>query len=276
MKRKDLTAYIRQEIINELSEGAATDAAKDAGASNPAATAKAAVDAAKKDSKGTATIVGPKGTKVIDRATPLEEDDLDEMARKAGSYRPGSKFEEAKEIYATGLYADLLKAVEEAGENGVTQKELGSILSRGDGSSLNLILKNLRTVGILSGGPLAAAPKPEKGAKEEEPEDMEDVDIEDTDMEDTEEPDTEEPETEEEPEEEETPEEEPVTTTKASDDLGKWADELAGLKKQLKVIMDKYRDASGKISDIEKYKQEVGNIPQKIKALDAKLKSISE
>lgn len=268
MKRKDLTAYIRQEIINELSEGAATDAAKDAGASNPAAAAKTAVDAAKKDPKGTATIVGPKGTKVIDKATPLEEDNLDEMARKAGSYRPGSKFEEAKEIYATGLYADLLKAVEEAGENGVTQKELGSILSRGDGSSLNLILKNLRTVGILSGGPLAAAPKPEKGAKEEEPEDMEDVDIEDTDMEDTEEP-----ETEEKPEEEETPEEEPVTTTKASDDLGKWADELAKLNAEKDDLLKKLKS---KEITMDQYKEKIGNIPAQIKSLQAKIDRYSE
>ena len=199
MKRKELYNYIREEIIGTLSEESV------AWSSSTKSQAKQHIDKSKLSSDAKKQAKDEIDQNVSGLISNVSEVDLDEMARKAGSYRPGSKFEDAKEIYATGLYADLLKAIEDAGENGVTQKELGSILGKGDGSSLNLILKNLRIVGIISGGPLAAAPKPEKGAKEEEPE--------------VEAPETEEPETEapaddwEKPEEEETPEEEPTAVS---------------------------------------------------------------
>jgi hypothetical protein len=85
------------------------------------------------------------------------------MARKAGTYKVGEAdiFAEAKELYNAGLYADLLKAVEEAGEEGITQKELGIKLGKGDGSSLNLTLNKFKDIGVLDGGKLAAAEKPE-------------------------------------------------------------------------------------------------------------------
>lgn len=272
MKRKELYNYIREEIISELSEGQATDAARDAGASNPAAAAKTALDAARKDKTGTATIVGPKGTKVIDKATSLEEDNIDELANIANilKIQDTDKFALAKEIYTGGRTAAILSALEEAGDEGITPQALAEKIGAKSSNEINLIINNLRAAGVISGK--REIVKPEKGAKPEEPE--------------VEEPETEEPETSEEPEtddwekpeeeEPETGEEEPVTTTKASDNLGKYAEELAGLKKQLKTVMDKYRDASGKISDIEKYKQEIGNLPQQIKALQAKIDRYSE
>lgn len=168
MKRKDLYNYIREEIINELKEGAATDAAKDAGVANPSAAAKSAIDTAKKSPSKTATIVGPKGAKIIDQNTPLEETDLEEMARKAGAFTVGDpdKFKEAQDLYSVGIYADVLKAIAEAGENGITQQELGEKLGKA-GTSLNPILNVLKFPGAISGGRLAAAPKPEKPEKEE-------------------------------------------------------------------------------------------------------------
>jgi DNA repair exonuclease SbcCD ATPase subunit len=73
MKLSELKKYIEENIVEILDEGAATQAALAAGASNPSAAAKTAKDAAAKDPTGTSTIVGPKGSKVIDKATPLEE-----------------------------------------------------------------------------------------------------------------------------------------------------------------------------------------------------------
>lgn len=271
MKRKELQEYIRQEIINEL-----TPAEQNAKNIKKANATKDITDLTKKlsiekDPKHRQEVQADLAVakEKLAAANSMTEIDLDEMARKAGAYKIGNaeKFAMAKEIYTTGLYADILAAFEEAGENGLTKNQLGEKVGESS-SSLTDTLLNFKAAGVLSGGKLAAASKDDEEEETEEPET----------------PEVEEPETEEEPtddweapeEEEETSEEEPEITSKASNDLGKWAEELAGLKKQLKVIMDKYRDANGKISDIEKYKQEVGNIPQKIKALDAKLKSISE
>lgn len=178
MKRKELYDYIREEIINELSEGAATDAAKDAGVSNPAAAAKTAVDTAKKDKTGTATIVGPKGSKVIDKATPLEEDDLTEMASYK-FYRIANieKFDALKDIYAGTIDARVLDAIEAAGEQGLTQDGVAKQLGI-KAALINPILKKFSAANALT---LPVSEKPGK-VKAAEPE--------------VEEPETEEPETE--------------------------------------------------------------------------------
>lgn len=201
MKRKDLHKYIREQIIDELSEGPATDAAKKIGASNPSQTAKDAVQAAASSPSGNTTITGPKGSAVITKGTQLEEDDIDEMARKAGSYGKGDKFDDAKSVYEKGLVSYVLKAIEELGEEATPAnisakiKEYDSEVKVGD---IGTILRNFRSVGIISGGPLAAAPKPEKAMEPEEPESAE--------------PEVEEPKDDwEKPEEEEPTPEEPAT-----------------------------------------------------------------
>ena len=135
-------------------------------------------------------------------------------------------------------------------------------------------LMNFRKVDILSGGPLAAAPKPEKGT-EEEPELEEPMDM-DMDMEepsDEEELDIEEPETEEEPEEEETPEEEPTIVSKAASGLGADIDRLAQLNAKKDELIKKWK--AGELTTDE-YKQQIGTIPQEIKALQAKIDRYSE
>lgn len=151
MKRKDLYNYIREGIIETLSEA---DLDKNVG-----------------------SVIMKKGSSATDikRVTSqgidveLKEEDLEEMARKAGGYTVGdaSKFSEAKDLYNTGLYADILKAIEEAGGNGLTQKELGIKLGLKNDSILNGPLNKFKAIGVLGGGKLAAAPKPEKPSKEE-------------------------------------------------------------------------------------------------------------
>ena len=158
MKRKDLYNYIREEIIGTLSE---IDVDKAAGA----VVVK----------KGTPASAPPEIKKYTTQGIDVNvvaEEDIEEMARKAGAYKIGdaSKFAEAKELYSTGLYADVLKAIEEAGEDGLTQKDLGAKLGKGDGSSLNFILNKFKAINVLGGGKLAAAEKPSKVAPEVEPE----------------------------------------------------------------------------------------------------------
>lgn len=178
MKRKELYDYIREEIINELSEGAATDAAKDAGVTNPSAAAKAAIDAAKKSPTGTSAIIGSKGTKIIDKNAPLEEDDLAEMASyKFYRIANREKFDALKDIYAGTIDARILDAIEAAGEQGLTQDGIAKQLGIA-AALVNPILKKFSAANALT---LPVSEKPGK-AKAEEPE--------------VEEPETEEPETE--------------------------------------------------------------------------------
>ena len=160
MKRKELYNYIKKEIIETLSE---VDIDKVAGA----VVVK----------KGTPASSPPEIKKYTTQGIDVNvvtEEDLEE-ARKAGGYRAGdaSKFAEAKELYSTGLYADVLKAIEEAGEDGITQKELGAKLGKGDGTFLNNILNKFKAIGVLGGGKLAAAEKPSGAAPEAEPEEEE-------------------------------------------------------------------------------------------------------
>lgn len=170
MKRKDLYNYIREEIINEL-----TTVTK--------STETSEVPTIAKSEKVPTTTV----TKAIQKAKSSGQDvDIAEMARKAGGYKVGdaSKFAEAKELYSTGLYADVLKAIEEAGEDGITQNDLSQKLGK-QGSILNSILNDFKAVGVLGGGRLAAAEKPTKAAPEEEPEAEEEDDFFKADDEDT-------------------------------------------------------------------------------------------
>jgi len=156
MKRQDLYNYIREEIINEL-----TTVTKDTGTNE-------IPDIAKAEKVATTTV-----SNAVKTAKSTGKDvNIAEMARKAGAYKIGdtAKFAEAKELYSTGLYADVLKAIEEAGEDGLTQKDLGAKLGKGDGSSLNFILNKFKAINVLGGGKLAAAEKPSKVAPEVEPE----------------------------------------------------------------------------------------------------------
>lgn len=151
MKRKDLYNYIREEIINELTEvnpGESTGSVVMKKGSNPS-------DIKKLTAQG------------ID--VELKEEDIEEMARKAGGYKVGdtSKFAEAKDLYSTGFYAQILNAIEEAGEDGLTQKELGVKLGLKNDSPLNGPLNKFKAIGVLGGGKLAATPKPEKPSEEE-------------------------------------------------------------------------------------------------------------
>ena len=191
MKRKDLYNYIREEIVNTLSEE--TIIATPSGTESDATS----------DQKASATKETAKGNtvKFIKKGAPIKE-----MARKSSTLKIGNaeKFAAAKELYDIGWISKLLDLVSEAGETGITPKELAEKLGKKDTANISPAIRELKSIGAISGG------KEEK----EEPE-VEEPEVEKPEVE---KPETEEPESEEEPEkdewekgeaEEETPEIEP-------------------------------------------------------------------
>jgi hypothetical protein len=153
MKRKDLYNYIKEEIINEL-----TTVTKSTETSE-------VPDIAKTEKVPTTTVTNAiKTAKSTGKDVNIAETDIEE-ARKAGGYRIGdaSKFAEAKELYSKGLYADVLNAIESAGEDGISQKDLGTKLGKSDSTSLNPILVKFKEIGVFGGGKLDKAEKPEAG-----------------------------------------------------------------------------------------------------------------
>jgi transcriptional regulator with XRE-family HTH domain len=279
MKRKDLIKYIKEEIINELTP--AEQNAKNIKRANATKditnlTKKLSIEKDPKHKQEVqADLVVAK--EKLAAANSMTEIYLDEMANIVSKIKvqDAAKFALAKEVYSSGRTGALLDALSTAGEEGMTQKELGAALGLKNDSELNAIITNLRMAGVLT-PKRDKLVKLEKGAKEEEPEieepETDGDDWESSESEDDWENEPEEEETsEEEPEEEETPEEEPVATTKASDDLGKWVDELAKLNAKKDDLVKKLK---AKEITMDQYKEMIGNIPTQIKALQAKIDRI--
>jgi hypothetical protein len=158
MKRKDLYNYIKEEIVNTLSEESV------AWSSDTKSKAKIQIDKSKLSGDAKKQAKDEIDQNASGLISNVSESDLDE-ARKAGGYRIGDagKFAEAKELYSKGLYADVLNAIEAAGEDGISQKELGVKLGKSDSTSLNPILVKFKEIGVFGGGKLAKAEKPEAG-----------------------------------------------------------------------------------------------------------------
>jgi len=276
MKRKDLINYIKEEIVEVLSEDTIqyTDDRGEDNIANITPTSPEGVqsiDTLKKNQKIKKVINTTKNVKLKEMANVAEMANIASIVK----IQDANKFALAKEIYTGGRTAAILSALEEVGDEGITPQALAEKIGAKASNEINLILNNLRAAGVIS-GKRDKLVKPEKGAKEEEPEieepETDGDDWESSESEDDWENEPEEEETsEEEPEEEETPEEEPVATTKASDDLGKWVDELAKLNAKKDDLVKKLK---AKEITMDQYKEMIGNIPTQIKALQAKIDRI--
>lgn len=155
MKRKDLYNYIKEEIINEL-----TIVTKSTSSDEISNIAKA-------EKTDTASV-----KKAIDAAKASGKDvNIAEMANIADiiKIQDPEKFALAKEIYSSGRTGALLDALETAGEEGMTQKELGVALDLKNDSELNSVINNLRTAGVLT-SKREKIVKPEKTSPKPEPE----------------------------------------------------------------------------------------------------------
>jgi len=228
MKRKDLYNYIKEEIVNTLSEESV------AWSSSTKSTAKQQIDKSKLSGDAKKQAKDEIDQNASGLISNVSESDLDE-ARKAGGYRIGDagKFAEAKELYSKGLYADVLNAIEAAGEDGISQKDLGVKLGKSDSTSLNPILVKFKEIGVFGGGKLAKAEKPEAGEIDDSaPEEFDSFYA--TDIED------------------ETPEEEPTSVASDKEIARLAGDVSTGKTEEINKAINIVKNLSTKIQDMKK------------------------
>jgi len=175
MKRKELYSFVREEIVTSLSE----DPAKDKMAADTAEKARlkkieleklatAAATAAKSaaDAKAAELAKVKAGTGGIS----MEEAELYEMARKANTLKVGSqeKFEAAKDLYEGGWIANLLNFIAEAGEEGISQKDLAEKLGKKDSANINPAIQELKMVGAIATTRVKGEEAPEEAPEEDD------------------------------------------------------------------------------------------------------------
>jgi len=160
MKRKELYNYIREEIINELSpvEMKANQLTlqlakqKLADATKKLATVKDPLEKA----QITAVMAVDKeelaaATAALATKTSTNESELEEMARKANTLKVGDqeKFTAAKNLYANSWIGELLNAVEEAGEEGISIKLLTEKVGKKASANINPLIQELKSIGAI-------------------------------------------------------------------------------------------------------------------------------
>ena len=147
MKRKDLYNYVREEIINELTTVTKSTNSNEVG------------NIAKAENIPTATV-----TKAIATAKSTGQDvNIAELARKGSSIKAGANFAAIKSAYAGSIIERILNKIEEAGDAGVTPKEIMVAVGIKAPSQLNPIMRELMELGAISG----PAPKETEAEPEE-------------------------------------------------------------------------------------------------------------
>ena len=159
MKRKELYNFIREEIVNEL-----TVVTKDTKSDeiNPIAKAEKISTSTVQNAINTAKSSG--------KDVNIAEIDLEEMARKANTLKVGSqeKFEAAKDLYEGSWIANLLNFILEAGEEGISQKDLAEKLGKKESSNINPAIQELKMVGAIATTRIKGDEAPEEEAPEED------------------------------------------------------------------------------------------------------------
>lgn len=159
MKRKELYNFIREEIVNELTTVTkATDSSEIPDIAKIEKTTSAVV----KKAVDTAKITG--------KEVNIAETDLEEMARKANTLKVGNqeKFEVAKDLYEGSWIANLLNFILEAGEEGISQKDLAEKLGKKESSNINPAIQELKMVGAIATTRIKGDEAPEEEAPEED------------------------------------------------------------------------------------------------------------
>lgn len=255
MKRKDLYNYIREEIINELSEAPVPTTITD----------KSGVSKVLKvDNADAASITTIKTDPNITSAT-MGATKLKEMARVAKGLKPGKNIEDIKSIYTTSIAAKVLDLVEKAGENGITIKEIAEALGIKNVQQINPLIRELQAIGAISKD---GASTEEPTSTVSEPEDIESKDEEEIEIEDTDDEEIDRDEEEsttdnwEKPEEEEEEskefEKEPSAGDIKNTDIGV----PTGKEAEINSIVSKIKTIANKIENLEGTEREA-----KIKAL---------
>jgi hypothetical protein len=160
MKRKDLYKYVRTEIINELTEDATAMVTSKAGTKSVSYKNPIELDALKKDSN-VSSITTTAGQKI-------KEGDIAELARKGSSIKAGANFAAIKSAYAGSIIERILNKIEEAGDAGVTPKEIMVAVGIKAPSQLNPIMRELMELGAISGPPPREEAEPEEITPEDD------------------------------------------------------------------------------------------------------------
>jgi hypothetical protein len=154
MKRKDLYKYIRTEIINELTEDATAMVTSKAGTKSVSYKNPTELDALKRDSN-VSSITTTAGQKIKE-------------ARKGSSIKAGENFAAIKSAYAGSIIERILNKIEEAGDAGVTPKEIMVAVGIKAPSQLNPIMRELMELGAISGPPPREEAEPEEITPEDD------------------------------------------------------------------------------------------------------------
>jgi hypothetical protein len=152
MKRKDLYNYVREEIINELTTVTKTTNSNEVG------------DIAKGENTSTQTVMN-----AIKTAKLTGKDvNIAELARKGSSIKAGENFTAIKSAYAGSIIERILNKIEEAGDAGVTPKEIMVAVGIKAPSQLNPIMRELMELGAISGPPPREEAEPEEITPEDD------------------------------------------------------------------------------------------------------------
>jgi len=174
MKRKELYEYIRKEIINELtineeliiytSDGTAKTANSSQKAEAAAAVKKSPPVSVRFAKTGDISAVTKENIDV--KITP--ESDLEE-SRKANNLKVDNqdKFTAAKNLYANSWIGELLNAVEEAGEEGISIKSLTEKVGKKASANINPLIQELKSIGAIASTRITGEPEVEEPEAEE-------------------------------------------------------------------------------------------------------------
>ena len=166
MKRKELYEYIREEIINELS---VNESKNDTVMYGPDGPSKEAAIKRVKSAKNYASLKQPEKVELeanIRKDTDggilsiQTESELEE-ARKANNLKVNNqeKFTAAKNLYSNSWIGELLNAVEEAGEEGISIKSLTEKVGKKASANINPLIQELKSIGAIASTRITGEPE---------------------------------------------------------------------------------------------------------------------
>ena len=166
MKRKELYNYIREQIVNELTETTYAG--------------KASIEKIKKDPKFNTLDTSAKNN-VVNDLNAGSDVELEEMARPANVLKKGENFTLIKNVYAGSKIENILNLIDEAGEEGISSKGIMGALGIKYPQELSPILGELTALKAISG--VAKITNVEPEVPTETPEEEENFDFLDTEEE---------------------------------------------------------------------------------------------
>lgn len=174
MKRKELYNYIREQIVNELTEsGTKTFIASTSSDEETAIKSDSSITPTNKDAAIKAIKGSKPGSAVV---VPTNE-----MARPANVLKKGENFTLIKNVYAGSKIENILNLIDEAGEEGISSKGIMGALGIKYPQELSPILGELTALKAISG--IAKITNVEPEVPTETPEEEENFDFLDTEEE---------------------------------------------------------------------------------------------